>query len=218
MLVIDTNTSCKGFGPWLKSQGVTAIGRYYGATTNNKDLLDAEEAKELCRNGMRIFVVFEDHSQPNLTLTPEQGTADAKVALKMAGDIGQPPGTAIYFSVEGNYDQTDIANIESYWSGITDTVAGKYALGVYGSGLVCSTLLNKPACKYTWVAAASTDWQGTCSFFGGKTPMWHLAQVPPLDMNWKDNRGKTLSVDINLINPPRYNSDFGDFVVPTPAV
>src|ERR1700685_2679817 len=103
MLVIDTNTSCKGFGPWLKSQGVTAIGRYYGATTNNKDLLDAEEAKELCRNGMRIFVVFEDHSQPNLTLTPEQGTADAKVALKMAGDIGQPPGTAIYFSVEGNY-------------------------------------------------------------------------------------------------------------------
>ncbi|MBR0868444.1 DUF1906 domain-containing protein [Bradyrhizobium diazoefficiens] len=218
MLVIDTNTSYRGFGPWLKSQGVTAVGRYYGATTNSKDLLDAQEAIELCRNGMQIFVVFEDASRPNLNLTADQGTADAKIALKMAGDIGQPPGSAIYFSVEGDYGQGDVSDIENYWSGITAKIAGRYALAVYGSGFVCSTLLSKHACKYTWVAAASTGWNGTCNYFGGKTPMWHLAQVPPLDMNWTDQAtGKTLSVDIDLTDPPRHNGDFGGFVVPLPV-
>jgi hypothetical protein len=209
MLVIDTNTSCKGKGPWLKNQGISAVGRYYGTITTAKDLLDADEAEELSRNGIEIFVVFEDHSRPNLILTPDQGIADAKAALKLAGDVRQPLSSAIYFAVEGDYGDADMTDIKNYMSGVTGTVAGAYEIGVYGSGLVCETLLTQGICKYTWVAAASTGWRGTCNFFGGKTPAWHLAQVPPLDMNWGG-----LSIDIDLINPPRYNGDFGGFVVP----
>ena len=209
MLVIDTNTSCKGKGSWLKDQGVSAVGRYYGTTTTAKDLLDPDEAKELSKNGIQIFVVFEDHSRPDLTLTHDQGNSDAIAALKLAAKIRQPLGSAIYFAVEGDYDNGDVADIKQYMSGIATAIAGKYEIGVYGSGFVCNTLLTQGICKYTWVAAASTGWRGTCEFFGGKTPAWHLAQVPPLDMNWGG-----LSIDINLTNPPRYNSDFGGFVVP----
>jgi hypothetical protein len=219
MLVIDTNTSCKGKGAYLKSQGVTTVGRYYGVQESYRDIIDDVEAKELCQNGISIFVVFEKTGNASdLVLSRPAGKLDAQAAVKQAGIVKQPAGSAIYFAAEGlpnGYGSADLSNLQDYFMGIADGLAGQYTIGVYGDGIVCQTLQNS-YCKFAWLAAASTDFSLTCKYFGGKTPAWDLAQVPPLDMAWKlPHNGGFLSVDFDVPNLTRNNGAFGAFVVPT---
>ena len=78
MLVIDTNTDCTGKGAYLKSQGVTTVGRYYGVAATYRAILSFNEASELTDNGMSIFVVFEKTGNAaDLTLTQAAGASDA---------------------------------------------------------------------------------------------------------------------------------------------
>jgi hypothetical protein len=219
MLVIDTNTSCKGKGSYLKNQGVTTVGRYYGVQASYRDIIDDIEARELCKNGISIFVVFEKTGKASeLVLSASAGKSDAQAALKQAGIVKQPAGSAIFFAVEGlpnGYGNADVSNLQQYFTGIAAGLAGQYEIGVYGDGTVCGAL-QKGYCKFAWLAAASTDFPGTCKYFGGKTPAWDLAQVPPLDMSWKlPNNGGSLSVDFDVPNLTRNNGNFGAFVVPT---
>jgi hypothetical protein len=216
-MIIDTDFSCRKKSALLLSKGVTTVGRYYCAADDSYKLIQSDEAKELSASKIKIFVVYEDVGQKNqLTLSKDQGIADAKTALKRALDIKQPPDSAIYFAVEGlpdGYTTQDIPNLRDYFSGIKQTIGGRYAIGVYGGGVVCKTMFEEGYCKFTWLAAASTSFEGTCKFFGGEIPSWDLAQVPPLNM--KDAEGWTgLSVDIDLNNPRRNGGVFGAFLVP----
>lgn len=214
MYIIDTNTSCLGKGAMLKSNGVTAVGRYYRQQTHPEYKISKKEAQELSKHGIEIFVVFEDFSHAaDLVLTEQQGYADATSALSQAGVIEQPQGSAIYFAVEGlddGYSSADLPAIRKYFKGVQSVLGGKYAIGVYGNGVVCSTLLKEAVVKYTWLSAASTSFEGTCAIFGKK--LWDLAQVPPLDFDWYG-----LSIDRNIDNPKRNDADFGSFMV-TPAI
>lgn len=213
-MIIDTNISCLNKGAYLKARGVDAVGRYYRKSTHADWRISAGEAKELSKLDIRLFMVFEDYGKAvDLVLTEEQGAADAASALMQADAIGQPDGSAIYFAVEGlpsGYKTADLPRIRSYFAGVRQALRGRYSIGVYGDGVVCKTMLEERICRYTWLAAASTSFEGTCAFFGGKRPSWNLAQVPPLDLDWGG-----LSVDFNISNPSLNGGDFGAFVVPT---
>jgi Domain of unknown function (DUF1906) len=128
MLVIDTNTSCKGSGAYLKSQGVTTVGRYYGIQASYRDIIDDIEAKELCQNGISIFVVFEKTGNASeLVLSRPAGKLDAQAAVKQAGIVKQPAGSAIYFAAEGlpnGYGSADQSNLQDYFDGIADGLGG----------------------------------------------------------------------------------------------
>jgi hypothetical protein len=217
MLVIDTNTSCAGRMSELKSRGVTTVGRYYGVQASYRDIIGKAEAQELSRNGISIFVVFEKAGNASdLTLSTVAGIADANTALGQAAAIGQPRNSAIYFAAEGlpdGYTSQDLPNLRLYFKGIKQTLAGHYAVGVYGDGVVCQTMFTEGFCQFTWLAAASSSFERTCKYFGGEVPDWDLAQVPPLDMDWNG-----LSTDFDVPNLRRNNGNFGAFVVPYPAV
>src|SRR5580658_4110363 len=102
MLVIDTNTDCTQKGAYLKTQGVTSVGRYYGVAASYRAILSFNEARELTGNGMSIFVIFEKSGQASgLTLSKPAGKADAQAAVIQAHNVKQPAGSAIYFAVEG---------------------------------------------------------------------------------------------------------------------
>jgi hypothetical protein len=216
-MIIDSNISCLGKAQFLKSKGVTVVGRYYRKSTHPEWAITKAEARELSKQRIQIFTVFEEYGKASdLTLTKAQGAADGQSALDQATAIGQPHGSAIYFAVEGlpdGYKSGDLPAIRNYFSGVKSSIGTKYTLGVYADGLVCGTLLDEHICKFTWLAAASTAFDGTCKFFGGKTPLWDLAQVPPLDL---EDDWNGLSVDINLSNPRRNDGDFGAFLVPVP--
>jgi glycoside hydrolase-like protein len=206
MMIIDTNTSCLGKAAVLKAKNVDVVGRYYRMATHPEWVMTRDEAKELSGASIRMFVVFEDFGKASdLSLTKAQGKKDGLSALNQAKAIKQPEGSGIYFAVEGlphGYKKVDLPRIRDYFSGIEEAISGRYELGVYGDGVVCKAMLDEGICKYTWLAAASTSFEGTVEFMSGWR--WSLAQMGPLDI---DTGG--LSIDIDVAN-----GDFGAFSVP----
>ena len=76
-----------------------------------------------------------------LPLTRQRGRDDGASALGQAKKVGQPNGSAIYFAVEGlpnGYTKEDLPGIREYFSGVMDAIGGRYALGAYGDGIVCT--------------------------------------------------------------------------------
>jgi hypothetical protein len=207
-MIIDTNDSCRGKAQLLKNKDIDTVGRYYRMATHPEWAITKVEAQQLSRADIKIFVVFEDYGLASkLKLTIDQGKMDGTSALNQAQAIGQPLASAIYFAVEGlpsGYKKTDLPGIRDYFSGVKQAIAGTYELGVYGDGIVCKTMLDENICKYTWLAAASTSFQGTKDFM--KSWRWSVAQMGPLDISTDD-----LSVDIDVAK-----DDFGAFVVPFP--
>jgi glycoside hydrolase-like protein len=207
-MIIDTNDSCLGKAQILKNKNIDTVGRYYRMATHPEWAITKAEARELSKASIKIFMVFEDYGHASkLKLTKDQGKTDGKSALGQAQAIAQPQGSAIYFAVEGlpdGYKKADLPRIRDYFSGVTEAIAGKYELGVYGDGIVCKAMLDEHICKYTWLAAASTSFQGTKDFM--KSWRWSVAQMGPLDISTDG-----LSVDVDVAK-----DDFGAFVVPLP--
>jgi hypothetical protein len=201
MTVIDTNSNCTNKTDYLRTKGVTAVGRYYRVIHPEWRVTKAE-AQKLGAAGIKLFIVYEDTGH-NLTLTAAQGKTDGQNALDQATEIGQPPGTPIYFALEGlpnGYVEADLPAIRKYFSGVQQAIGSKYKLGVYSNGLVCETVLDEGICDYTWLSA-SKAFAGTRDFY--RSGRWNLSQTTPLDQNWNG-----LSVDVN-----EANDDFGGFAV-----
>ena len=210
-MIIDTNTSCLDRAALLKSKRVEAVGRYYRDQTHTSWKVTPAEALELASNGIKLFVVFEEHGKAaDMNLTKQQGASDATSALAQAAAIGQPAGSAIYFAVEGlpnGYKTADLPKIRDYFSGVKTAIGGQYAIGVYGDGIVCKALLDDGFCKYTWLAEASHSFEGTIEFLS--SGRWSLVQFGPLDISQGWNG---LSVDFDCAN-----GDYGAFLA-APAI
>lgn len=206
-MIIDCDDGFKGKVKLLLDNHVDTVGRYY-CTENTYKLIDKTEARQISKAGIRLFTVYEDTGKSSqMVLTKERGQKDAAKAVEQAGVIGQPQGSAIYFAVEGlpdGYKKADLPKLRNYFSGVKETIGDKYAVGVYGDGVVCEALLNEGYCKYTWLPAASYKHPGTLAFFA--SGRWSLAQVAPLDIKpgWE---GRKIDIDCA-------NGDFGSFLVP----
>jgi Domain of unknown function (DUF1906) len=88
----------------LKSIGIKTIARYYawvGPETTCKSLFPSESDAILAA-GFSIITIFQyENSDPETFINPSRGAKDANEALRLAGANGQPPGSAIYFAVDG---------------------------------------------------------------------------------------------------------------------
>jgi hypothetical protein len=204
-MIIDTNTSCLHKSAFLKTKGVTAVGRYY-RVVHPEWAITKPEAQELSTAQIKIFVVYEDTGKAkDFHLTKVQGQTDGTNALNQARNIGQPQGGVIYFAVEGlpdGYGSANLSAIEDYFAGVEASIGTNYQLGVYGDGIVCKTLLDKGICTHTWLAA-SLGFEGSKDFHA--SGRWNLFQTTPLDQT---NGWDGLSVDVN-----EAKNDFGGFFV-----
>jgi Domain of unknown function (DUF1906) len=151
-MIIDTNDSCLGRAADLRRMNVDTVGRYYRDKTHPSWKITKAEAQELSQAGIKIFMVFEDYGNAaDLNLTTDQGKKDASSAVAQAQAIGQPEGSAIYFAVEGlpsGYKTGDLPRVRDYISGVKQIFGTKYAIGVYGDGIVCKTMLDEHYCRY----------------------------------------------------------------------
>jgi hypothetical protein len=128
----------------------------------------------------------------------DKARRDAAVALAQARAVGQPHGSAIYFAVD--YDFTDRLTLEricNYFAEVErvfrDASNGElpYALGIYGSGLICGTVkAQRAAVRFSFVAE-STGWTGTDTYTD-----WAVKQsradhsIPHLDYEDCEARGE----------------------------
>ena len=198
MAVIDTNDNTTTRIGFLRARGITAVGRYYSSSAWKR--LTKPEAEALSETGIKLFTVFENSGDPELSV--QQGIHDAQIALQQATQVAQPEGSAIYFAMEhlpNGYNASHVPGIKSYYSGLRQVLGGKYKLGVYSDGVVCDALLSSGACEYAWLSA-STAFPGSKDF--DRSGKWALAQRR-VDLDWSG-----LSVDTNDAKP-----DFGAFLV-----
>jgi len=167
----DANVDLTRFADCLKSAGYEFICRYYNVNNPHKNLT-LGEAKVLVAAGLRLVAVWENGFPIKATyFSHQKGVFDGTAAYHFAEhNIGQPAGTPIYFAVDYDASQKDVKGvITDYFQGIIEafkTISVNhpiYSIGVYSSGLVCSSLLKAGLVQFTWLAQ-STGFQGSKTF------------------------------------------------------
>lgn len=182
----------------LAANGYEFVGRYY--SVNQWKVLTADEAQMLCGAGLALVALYEDGGTDFSTA---QGEANAATALEQAAAAGQPAGSAVYFAVDYDAGADDISgSIIPYFRAIRPVLTKQlYAVGVYGSGLVCSSLLNAGLVTYTWLSQ-STDFQGSSSY-----TTWTIHQLPTITLYYtSEGQESPLTVDPDVAQSFKYGS------------
>jgi LysM repeat protein len=122
----------------LKAAGIGAVGRYLGRTSWKG--LTAEEVRVILAAGLSIFPIWETNPTSRGYFSQAKGEADAKAAIAELAAIGAPAGIAVYFAVDYDAQAADMAAISAYFTCVKAGLAGKYAVGTYGSYGVLTTL------------------------------------------------------------------------------
>jgi hypothetical protein len=181
---VDLANDSSDFLNELKSNRVDFVARYYRNPDSRWPALSPSEAQRLSSSGIKIVAVWEAHSRDPAYFSYSQGYRDATIAYGEAKVIGQPAGSAIYFAVDFNAQW--LFPIDQYFRGIAAGLAAAnggradYAVGVYGSGLVCDVLKRSGLARYCWLANAFA-WEGSTGYED-----WNIRQgsrLPELSFN-----------------------------------
>jgi len=156
-LGFDASEDCSHILAKAKAAGINFIIRYYSHSASKN--LTPSEARLISGSGMSIVAVWESNGDHYGFFSLSQGQADGAAASNMAQKIGQPINSTIYFAVDFDASVSQVAaNISEYFkgvrSGLAATMPGRptYSVGVYGSGRVCSMLLQTRLADQTWMA------------------------------------------------------------------
>lgn len=205
---LDSSLPLKDKISCLKNNGITAVGRYYTSSKTNKKLLKPDEANALSRAGIHIWAVYQDRQDRLSDFSHAKGLAAGADALSYAlNTIKQPSASAIYFSVDFDPSKSEYENsVKPFFEGVNEAFAqgnSPYRIGVYGSGLICRSLLDAVLVTYTWLSM-STGFRGTPEFTASNK--WHLLQR-------REVKGfcNLSSVDPDDINGNKL--DFGGFLL-----
>jgi peptidoglycan hydrolase-like protein with peptidoglycan-binding domain len=128
----------------LKKAGFEFVARYLG---NSWKTFDKNEAKVISDAGLKLISIFEKNPLSVSYFTKVQGIADAKEAESYANAVGQPHGTAIYFTVDYEAQSLHMSDILAYLDGVRETLKN-YKVGLYGSYLVMNAVKGKV--DYYW--------------------------------------------------------------------
>jgi hypothetical protein len=193
----------QGFLNSMRTIGIKTIIRYYDhedETLPGKTLRKAER-NLILRNGFNTAVVFQHHNDQFASFTASRGQQDAERSLALARENSQPPGSAIYFGVDGPWQAAyELSSIAAYFRELKAILSGfGYRIGVYGSGLVCNMLLSTGLAELCWLGAP-TSWPDYHATY--QTKRWGLAQLRPSQCGGR-------SVDFNLAND--MFADYGQF-------
>ncbi|MGV3464512.1 MAG: glycoside hydrolase domain-containing protein [Heyndrickxia sp.] len=164
----------------LKAAGFDYVARYL-PTTDWKALTTAE-VKSIQDAGLKLISIFEKNSTKVSYFSEAQGIADAKDAYNYAKSLGQPKGSAIYFTVDYDAQTNDMAVIKQYIAGLNRTLVD-YEVGIYGSYAVMVAI--KGLVKYYWQ---------TYAWSSGK-----VADFIHMYQNKNDTRVSGIGIDFNEI-------------------
>jgi len=206
--IIDTPYNLGAFAARLADEGVRTVIRYYNTSNSSRfpeKCLTKAEARQYFAAGLSIATVYQQRGGAGDTghvedFAPAMATRDAASALKHAKAIGQPEGSAIYFGVDHDFfRQADLDAIKAYFAKVKTAFDGKYRIGVYGSGTVCSMLKRAGSASLFWLPR-SMGWSGSRAFLASGE--WTLFQSQQeLHEAWGD-----FDYDAN-----QFNASFADF-------
>jgi hypothetical protein len=198
---IDCALDCTKKVAWIKANGNDFLARYYRNAASKWTALAANEARAISAAGIAIVALWESNSAVAEHFSYTTGVDEGTTAYKQAMNTGQPARTPIYFAVDFDCSNLQIAGaINDYFRGIEHgfnaigSDAPAYDVGVYGSGNACRWLLAHQRVSHTWLAQ-STGWGGYKTFSS-----WNIKQGP--------TKSKTFDFDTNEAKP-----NYGGFSV-----
>lgn len=203
----------------LKNIGTKVIIRYYAAGPQGGGLeekrLEPDEADAILNGGLSLAITYQYNNGDIDTFKKKIGTDTAKFCIGEMERFGQPDQSTIYFGVDNGWDRQDeIDQVVEYFKAIKDQVTesaakGKntFTVGVYGSGLMCETLLGKGLAERTWIAGLSDDWPGRPHIV--KTGQWNMYQ------SVLEVAVGSVRLDTDIVNPRR--PIIGSFSRPKPG-
>lgn len=169
---LSTNRNCETMADCLAQAGKQFVVRYHSRTTTQPEKrLTPREAALLARAGLDLVTVYQDNARTPQDFGRERGLLDGRSAFAFAAQVGQPPGSAIYFAVDEDFSAAQIrAFVLPYFEGVAaglDEAAGgmsAYRIGIYGSGLSCTLVRDdNELAQLAWLAMAS-GWRGSATF------------------------------------------------------
>jgi hypothetical protein len=157
----------------FREQGYMFAGRYL-APEGSWKRLTAAEARIITDAGLYIVSLFERGASRAAEGTAA-GVEDGCTALRLAREVGQPEGSAIYFAVDYDAQPDDHDAIEAYMRAADEQLPG-YELEAYGSYDVIRMLRNRGVIRpdggmqtYAWsrgkLIAAPRIYQGENDVF-----------------------------------------------------
>lgn len=176
---LSTNRRVDASAACLVAAGRTFVFRYHSRTTQQAEKrLEPREAALAARAGLALAAVYQDRAREPEDFGAARGRLDAISALTYAGQVGQSPGSAVYFAVDTDFSATQIrSGVLPYLRAVKAVFdeAGKgqayLRIGVYGSGLTCRLARTElPFVDFAWLAEA-TGWRESSTYAD-----WHVRQ------------------------------------------
>jgi peptidoglycan hydrolase-like protein with peptidoglycan-binding domain len=165
----------------LYAAGYRYIGRYLDKAVEGgyEKELQPGELNAIFAGGLRVFPISQYSSRAVTDFSYALGQDHAGRANDRAAGYGFNPGTVIYFAVD--FDATDpqiASNVLPYFQGVQAALAqrgGRYVAGVYGSRNVCTRVSAEAGARFSFVSGMSYGFSGNLGF-----PMpsnWSFTQV-----------------------------------------
>ena len=211
--IIDTPWYAGAKAAQLKQAGIGTVIRYYNFQNSSalpQKRLTLAEAEELCAAGLQLGAVFQQRQNQLADFSKAKGMRAGRKVFQIATDeIGQPEGTGIYFSVDYDATETEIASaIQPYFEGVREGMAAegdgevRFRIGAYGSGLFNGILREAGLIELCWLSM-SRGFTGTRAAIAAGD--YDLNQIPPAISLLG------LGIDYDEPNPSR--PDFGAFTI-----
>jgi peptidoglycan hydrolase-like protein with peptidoglycan-binding domain len=166
------------------NNGYSIVGRYL--TGGAGKALTSEEMVLIFGNGLSLFPIYQLAGDELSDFSYDLGVTAATNAYEAATALGIPFGTVIYFAVDYDATDDDIASaIIPHFQGIQATMSAiggpQYAVGVYGTRNTCSTLYAQGLATRSFASDMSTGYSGNLGF--------------PLPDNWAFDQIATITLD-----------------------
>lgn len=140
----------------LAADGIKLVSRYLAPVPNPK-VVTAAEITALHAAGIAVLLNWES-SGTRAQGGAANGTQDGAQAAAMAETLGAPHGLTIFYSVDFDALPADYPAVKAYFSAVRAATAGRYGVGVYGSGNVIDELKIWGLADAYWQTYA---WSGT---------------------------------------------------------
>ena len=166
----------------IAREGFAFVMRYLSYTPGKN--ITPQERDALFAAGLSIGLVWETYAQRPMS-GYAGGREDAQAAYSQARALGQPLDRPIYFAVDWDASESEIATVRDYLSGAA-SILGAERIGVYGSYRVVSVCMETGAAAWGWQTYAwsgrsiyagahiyqysNGEWNGTVDFNEGRQP------------------------------------------------
>ena len=158
---------------YLKENGYQIVGRYL--TGGDFKELRVGEPQRILDAGLKLFLIFQESGTDLSYFTVSRGKQDAIKAAKAARKHGIEGDNHIYFAVDTDPTDPQIASyILPYFKAISENLPKAFKVGIYSTRNACTQVIKAGYANTCFVSDMSTGFSGN---MGLKMPIgWNLDQ------------------------------------------